>query len=156
MRIYRRSEFMTLPAGIIYCKGKPWHFDGLCIKGETIVHGDGMAGDWCYCNPAWVDAHDSGEAAYRLEEMLATGASWPCEKDDSRDGCFDEDDIFLIFEAGDLMWLEERIKDAIGLATKKAIIHLTNPTSSVSYRSSTLGTDLENYAAKDPGQEHDQ
>lgn len=106
MRIVNRETFLTLPEGTAYCKGKRWAFDGLCFKGDS------RGNDWSYIHPEWVDANDSGEAFDRLEEMLSQGASYPMNTAYGRDGCFDDEDIFMIFEADDLDRLAILISEA--------------------------------------------
>lgn len=109
MRVVDRKTFLTLPAGTIYCKGAPWAFDTICIKDDSL------ANDWIYLNPAWPSAHDSGEAVELLETSIATGSSFPCEDAFGRDGCFNEKDVFLIFEMEDLFSLKNRIETAIDI-----------------------------------------
>ena len=108
MRVVNRTDFLKLPAGTIYCKGKPWYFDGLCIKDDTL-----MPDDWVYLNPAWPSAHDSGEASYLMEKSLADGASFAGDDSYGRDGCFDKDAVFLIFEKEDLLALRSHIDAAL-------------------------------------------
>jgi hypothetical protein len=107
MRVVDRKTFLTLPAGTIYCKGVPWAFDGLCIKGDSLEN------DWIFLDPAWPSAHDSGEAADLLDASLADGSSFACETAYGRDGCFDDSDVMLIFEKGDLLALRSMIDIAI-------------------------------------------
>lgn len=113
MRVYTRQEFLKLPEGTVYCKGQPWAFGGINIKGETIAASDGRLIDWYYLDPEWIDAHDSGEAGARLDEMLSTGASYPMQDAIGRDGCFDENEVFLVYEDADIQklvgWLIENI-----------------------------------------------
>ena len=106
MRIVSRKIFLTLPAGTAYCKGKPWVFEGLSFKGNSYSN------DWSYLHPEWVDANDCGEAFGRLEDMLNAGASHPMATAYGRDGCFDDEDVFMIFEASDLDKLAELIGEA--------------------------------------------
>jgi len=108
MRIVDRKTFLTLPAGTIYCKGVQWAFDGICIKDDS------MENDWIYLDPAWPSAHDSGEAIDLLEKSLETGSSFACEDAFGRDGCFDEENVFLISEKDDLKALRSHIDRALG------------------------------------------
>ncbi len=110
MRVVTRKTFLTLPAGTIYCKGVPWAFDGLCIKDDSLEN------DWIYLDMAGPSARDSGEATDILDKSLETGASFACEDAFGRDGCFDEDAVFLIFEPADLWTLRGRIDAAISVA----------------------------------------
>jgi len=109
MRIYKRKEFLELPAGTFYAKGKPMYFEELCIKGETLVHNDWYESAFC-----WVQAKSSEEGIFRMEAMLQADASYPMQDSLCRDGCFEDDAIFLVFEKDDLLklrgWIDEAIK----------------------------------------------
>lgn len=113
MRVLNRKAFLMLPIGTAFCKGKEWFFEGLAFKDETIVAGE--HGDWYEADPAWVDGEDSGECIDRLIEMLATGASYPMQNSICRDGLFEPDDVFLIFEREDLLKLRTRIDAALAV-----------------------------------------
>lgn len=112
MRIVNRKDFLALPAGTIYCKGVQWAFDSLSIKDDSL------ANDWIYLDMAWPSAHDPGEACGLMSQSLETGSSFPCEDAFGRDGCFDEDAVFLIFEPADLWTLRGRIDVALAAATQ--------------------------------------
>jgi hypothetical protein len=116
MRVVNREKFLDLPDGTIYAKGVQWAFESLCIKGESLRNHDGKPFDWAVTNPCWVEARGSDEAFQKLEEMHALGVSYPCEKDYGRDGCFDEDAVFMVFEKDDLIWLKSMIDRAIAVA----------------------------------------
>lgn len=111
MRVYRRKDFLGLPSGTLYCKGKPWFFEDLHVKGDTWVN------DFTCLGLQWVSAADSGDAASKLDEMLENGASYPMEDSYGRDGCFDDEDLFLVYEASDLIDLREIINKALVIAT---------------------------------------
>lgn len=111
MRVVNRETFLKLPAGTVYAKGVPWSFNSLCFKGESLGN------DWYEHDPAWVEANDSGEAFDRLERMLHQGASYPMEDAEGRDGLFDADAIFLIFEKADLEKLRGLIDNAISVTS---------------------------------------
>lgn len=109
MKVMNRAGFLKMPEGTIYTKGVKWAFGRLCIKGESLED------DWIYLDPAWISAHDSGEAADRLEKMLEGGASYPAEDAWGRDGRFDAKEIFLVFERDDLRELRGHIDRALTL-----------------------------------------
>jgi len=111
MKVLNRTDFLGMPAGTIYAKGVQWAFGGVSIKGETLGN------DWVCLDPAWVSAHDSGDAVGRLEEMLEQGASYPGEDAWGRDGCFDADAVFLVFERADLEELRGHIDRALEVTT---------------------------------------
>jgi len=112
MRVVDRKTFLTLPEGTAYQKGKPWVWNGLCFKQGNTPHND-----WIYTAIDDVESHDSGEAVDRLEEMLETGKSYPIEDATSRDGFYNDDDLFLIYEAGDLIHLQGLIEKAFVVCT---------------------------------------
>lgn len=109
MRIYNRTDFMKLPAGTIYCKGQPWYWGQISIKGETTQFNDFIEMDL-----ATFDNDGSGDWVDKQEDMLKNGASYPLTDDYyGRDGCFDDNDIFLVYEAGDLQILKCIIEGAL-------------------------------------------
>lgn len=111
MRVVDRKTFLALPPGTAYCKGAKWYFNGLCFK-----HENAGTNDWYGFDPAWVDGNDSGECFDRLEEMAERGASYPMQDSISRDGLFDADALFLVFERDDLLRLREMVDEAIAAA----------------------------------------
>jgi len=107
MKVYNRKEFLTLPAGTIYCKGKEWYFNEFCIKAQSWEN------DWVYLGMCWPDGKDSGECFDRLEDSLLNGTSYPCNSSYGRDGSFDDKDLFLVFEKDDLLQLKEKVEEAL-------------------------------------------
>jgi len=99
MKVYNRKDFMALPEGVIFCKGKPWYWETLCVKGDTLTS-DFL--DTCLQS---IEAHDSGEQCNRYDRMLELGESYPMNDSCGRDGCFDDEDLFLVYEPDDLMQL---------------------------------------------------
>lgn len=113
MRIYRRADFLSLPAGTIFCKGKPWYFGSLHVKGDSLEN-DFCARDLCWINSDSGDGErDSGTDFGALDEMLEEGTSYPIEDCEGRDGCFNDDDLFLVYEADDLRALMRDIENAL-------------------------------------------
>jgi hypothetical protein len=109
MRIYRRSDFLKLPAGVIFAKGQPFAFDEIQIKGDSLPN-DFFCRSW-----TWIKAYDSGEAMHRLDQMLEQEASFPIEDGEGRDGLFDDDAIFIVFEPADLQKMREDIDTAVAV-----------------------------------------
>lgn len=101
MRIFSRTAFMDLPEGVLFSKGQPWFWDGLNVKGETLIH-NGKAIDFGERSLLCIEAHDSGDLISRYELMHLRGASFPMEDAYGRDGCFDDNDLFLVWESEDL------------------------------------------------------
>lgn len=109
MRVVDRAGFLALPAGTVYAKiPQKWIVGDICVKAGNC--GDN---DWFYESFDWVDAGDSNEAVRRLDEMADSGASYPVQKGAGRDGLFDPDDLFLIYEPDDVAYIAGRLTGAI-------------------------------------------
>mgnify|MGYP001240257312 CR=1 FL=1 len=103
MKIVDRKTFLKLPQGTFFAKGEMWSIDGFCVKGESYKN------DFRYQNLVdfeWVSDEDHAETCDR---MLETGESRPINKSEMRDGCFSDDDYFLVFEKEDLKYIKELI-----------------------------------------------
>ena len=111
MRICNRVEFMKLPEGTVFAKGEEWVWGSLQFKAETIGSPDNI--DWFEINPCGVDADSSEQEWERFDEMKNKNASYPMNDCICRDGCFDHDDLFLVFEKKDLIKLKGWIEKAI-------------------------------------------
>lgn len=114
MKLYRRAAFMDLPPDTLFAKGKPWYFESLSVKGDTWRFDTGM-GDFLARGLVWIDAPSDGDADSRLAAMLEADASFPIETAYGRDGCFDEADLFLVYERADLEELRRVIDAALAV-----------------------------------------
>jgi hypothetical protein len=111
MKIYSRKDFLELPDGIFFSKGVKWCFDGFCIKVATLKDRFGANVDFFYqdlfdCNTQGYEDFSDG-----FDEMLHKGISLPlhlCSQ--KRDGMFNDDDCFMVFEKGDLMHIKSMIE----------------------------------------------
>ena len=114
MRVVTRKTFLTLPDGTLFCKGKPWAFEELAVKTASRIGEGNDLGDFCYQSFRDIPCADSGEYIDRLEMMLNEGKSYPLELDSSsRDGCFDNDDIFLVYDYEDIVRLRDYLSDIL-------------------------------------------
>jgi hypothetical protein len=113
MRIYRRDAFLALPPGVVYCQDEEYTFSGLRIKERTIHDDLGVAIDWFYREPQDIDSDDSDQRDRRLEEMRASSeVSYPLDTCLMRDGMFDPDALFLVYEPDDLRALSALLDTA--------------------------------------------
>lgn len=118
MRVYTRETFLALPAGVIFSKGVKWAWGGLCVKGDTIYLNGGTH-DFSVLEIIDIDSNDSGDRLDRLdrlEYMLAEGVSYPVNATYDRDGSFDLDDLFLVFEPADLLGLMVLVAEAMEIS----------------------------------------
>lgn len=115
MRVVDRETFLNHPEGTIYAKGKPLYWEALSVKFETLHH-DGVPRDWFYLDPCWVRSKVGEDASCEMMRAFDDGLSRPMEDAVSRDGCFDEDEVFLVFERDDLQVLQGFITKALEVA----------------------------------------
>ena len=96
MRIIDRKRFLACPPSTIYMKGVPFAFEGLCVKGDSL------ANDWIYLPlDTWQNKGD--DYADIGFHAIESGESIPMNSDGwQRDGCFDEREMFVIYEEADL------------------------------------------------------
>ena len=111
MRVLKKPDFLKLPEGVAYCRGKKWFFGGLAFKGETVSDVD-----WYELEFNWVDGHDLGECFERMDAMLTDGVRFPIQDSICRNGLYEDDDLFLVFDEDDLLKLRGWIDDAIRLS----------------------------------------
>lgn len=102
MRLVNRQELMKFPPKTLFCEmHQRWVFGGLQLKMDTIVIG-GQNYDFWVQTLDWPEAHDTGEAIERLEEMVAdSGVSYPVEPALVRHGLYDDDRLYLVYEPAD-------------------------------------------------------
>jgi len=111
MRIVDRKTFLALPEGTVFSKYEPCVFESLCIKGET------WGNDFLvqYIDSA-LDVQNCGEFSEKLEASKENGSSVSMDFDCmSRDGCFDDDQLFAVWERSDVEALITRLAQALFL-----------------------------------------
>ena len=113
MRILNRDEFLKMPEGTLFSKGQPIYFNGLFVKGES------MPNDFIYRDLIDWENTGSEDMVSRFYEMVDGKKSFPINEDYGRDGCFNKDDLFLIYEAEDLANLVATILTAMNLLQLK-------------------------------------
>lgn len=110
MRIVDRKTFLAMPSGTVFAKFAPCWFGDLHIKGDSLDSNDFIA-------EAITDAFDnngSEQFADRCYEMKDKGASYPMTFDATmRDGLFDDDQLFAVWDRSDVTALIERLSRAL-------------------------------------------
>ena len=109
MKIVNRNTFLAMPPGTIYSKFEPCIFGDLCIKEESLSN------DWFYQDIVdAIDVNDSGEFGEILCRANDTGESIPMDFHClSRDGLFDDNQLFAVFERDDVVALIKRLNEII-------------------------------------------
>jgi hypothetical protein len=110
MKIVDRKAFLALPAETVFSKYEPCVFGELCIKGDSI-----RGIDFFYqpLNDATA-SNDSGMFAEQLfaaeERGLSVAMDFDCQM---RDGLFDADQLFAVWEPGDVAALVARLNKCV-------------------------------------------
>lgn len=101
MRIVSKAELKTLPKGTPFAlylgEGKPWP-QGF----DILVGGDRHIDDFYYRSTNCPDADSSEEMWDRQREMTDTGAAYPVDLSIGREGYYDPDTRYLVWEPDDV------------------------------------------------------
>jgi hypothetical protein len=110
MMIVDRATFLSMPEDTVYADYKPCIFGPLSIKGETWGN-DFLVQDIVSA----VNSHDEGELYGALEDSRISGADVRFDLDCfGRDGMFDDEQLFAVWDAEDVTALIERLKLCVG------------------------------------------
>lgn len=109
MKILNLTEFRKQPQGTLFSKYEPCAFDDLCIKGETLDC------DFLYQDIVGaIDAKNDDEFQNKLHLSEALGNSIKMDFDcQSRDGCFEDGQLFAVWEISDVEALIIKLQKAI-------------------------------------------
>ena len=107
MKIFSRSEFMKLPEGTIFSSGERFAFSYLHIKGET------WGVDFLQSSLIDIESFSCQENFDRLDEMDQKGVSYPIRTSYEREGLFDENMVYLVYEKEDLKYMIEQMEKAL-------------------------------------------
>lgn len=105
MKIVDRKTFLSLPPETLFSKFRPCIFEEMCIKGET------WGSDFLVQQLAdSIDCSGSGEFSDILFRAPISGESIPMDfESQGRDGCFNEDQLFAVWEPHDVEALIARL-----------------------------------------------
>ena len=118
MRIVDRKTFLAMPENTVFSKYKPCYFDHVAIKEESITfpHNPISAGDFRYqsIEDSMADWKTSEDLFEMWDQMETQGKSFPMEFDTSdRDGMFDKDQLFAVWEKQDVQRLIDRLQKCL-------------------------------------------
>jgi hypothetical protein len=109
LKIVTLEEFRRLPEGTLFMKYEPCVFEGLQAKGETWEH-DFLCENITY----WPDCTGSDDFSDKLTLAQETGESILMNFDSSgRDGCFDDDQLFAVYDKRDIEMLQDKLKRCV-------------------------------------------
>lgn len=112
MKIINRETFLALPAGTVYAKFEPHMFGETCVKGDTVAGVDwyyaGLNSPICTHNDTWADTI--------LFNAMETGCSVSLDfETETRDGLFDQEQLFAVWESVDVRQLISRLQQTLKL-----------------------------------------
>lgn len=109
MKIVNRVQFMAMPAGVVFSKFEPFIFGDLQIKGDTI--GADFYGQDVASGIRWGDTNEFIDS---LQAAVDTGGSLAMDLHcEVRDGLFDEDQLFAVWERPDVEALIARLAETL-------------------------------------------
>lgn len=111
MRIVKLEEFLTLPQGTVFSKFRPQIFDFPQIKLASMGEIDFCSFEldhWPECN----DSNEHHDIIHKMEQDPTF--EHPLTFDvTGRDGCFERDQLFAIWDDADVQGLIERLQWSI-------------------------------------------
>lgn len=113
MKIVKRERFLQMRPGTLFAKYQPCYFEELSIKGVSIGSEDFSFQEIV----ASIDSRSSADFAEKLAAAELEGISLAMDFEiESRDGCFDPEQLFAVFERDDLLQLLQRLMRAYQIA----------------------------------------
>ena len=109
MKLYRLKDFLLLPRGTVYSSYIPCVLSDLYIKGDSIKDFDFFTTDLIDCLK-----NTGSEDNQSKHEMLQIGKNIPLDHDTgSRDGMFDEERLFAVYDTQDIKGLINTLTEAL-------------------------------------------
>jgi hypothetical protein len=104
-----------MPAGTLFSKYAPCFTEGFSIKGESITFADGLPRDFGEQDLLMPVACFGSESLDRiLDDGEIDGESFAIDLNcQGRDGCFDHDQLFLVWDRADVKALMARLQEAL-------------------------------------------
>jgi hypothetical protein len=108
MKIVNLATFLSLPPNTVFSKFEPCVFDDLMIKGENCGKMDFIYSE---AGSSAIENNGSADFATKLFRATDTGESLAMDFDcTGRDGCFEPNQLFAVWEEADIRALIERLK----------------------------------------------
>lgn len=102
-----------MPVGIVFCKIIRWNLDAsICVKKDSLnIKGDIL--DFRYLPLGNMDSVGFEDFTDALQDSLMNSKSYPIEKSIHRDGCFCNEDLFVIFEQQDVEYIIKTLSNSL-------------------------------------------
>ena len=110
MKIVNRKELMSQPDHTLYSVFKPHYFEGLFIFGGGELQSDFVSADLI----GNIDAADFAEMSDLIDAAIDNGTSFKLDFEGwGRDGLFEREDMYAIYEKDDLEGLKHVVERAL-------------------------------------------
>ncbi|MFY0516530.1 hypothetical protein ACOMCU_01680 [Lysinibacillus sp. UGB7] len=110
MKIVNLEKFLSLPKDVVYAKFEPNLFGAVTIKADT----SSSSGDWWYQDLLEVYVKDNEEWDTILSKAVEKGVSFDLDYESiGRDGLYEKNQLFAVFEKKDVVALIERLKKTL-------------------------------------------
>lgn len=108
MRIVSRAELLKLPPGTVYSEYEPCYFRDLSVKVDTWEN------DWLY-DSLFVPLDTTSDSDYLAKcDVAERGEDVPLDfHSTSRDGTFDDKQLYAVFSPEDVEKLIARLQEAL-------------------------------------------
>lgn len=109
MKIVNRETFLKMPPETLFSKYQPCVFEDLCIKGDSLRE------DFCYQSITDAIVCDGSDSfTDNLSRAEITGESLQMDFEcQGRDGCFDSEQLFAVWEEADVKALISRLQRTV-------------------------------------------
>ena len=111
VRIISREEFLKLPCGVMFSKYEDCRFGDRCVKDINIGEHDFMFTQMSVPVKAANDVDYYDKCVTARLNGSSIELNYDCVE---RDGCFDSDQMFAVFEEADLLALREKLSKCVG------------------------------------------
>jgi hypothetical protein len=110
MKILNRKEFLALENDVLFSKYEPCSFQNICIKHQTLP-----SNDFVYQQIVdAIESESSDDWANKLFNAEKEGISVAMDFNFAgRDGCFDDEQLFAVWENADVLALIEKLKTLV-------------------------------------------
>jgi hypothetical protein len=111
MRIVDRKTFLAMPAGTLYFKYAPCYFEDFAIKARTVISpSTGEMIDWWYQDLDSSATPEGVDYIGWVSNQIDAGNAVPLDfNTEDRDGFFDQDQLFAVWDEAEVQALIDRL-----------------------------------------------
>jgi hypothetical protein len=114
LKIVSLADFLQFPPGTVFAKYAPIYFGELCIKGDSVGERDFEAQSFLQIDSISTE-HEVAILSEAEEAGLSVMLNLDCQ---GRDGCFEDTQLFAVYEQQDVLQLITRLQRALTDSSK--------------------------------------